>query len=166
MKPALLVIDIQNEYLPLMSGGDRDMALRMINGAIWLFRQKNLPVIRVYHTNPDYGPEPGTEAFEFPKTVIIKETDPKVIKNYPNAFKKTELDKLLREKGVNTVFICGLSATGCVLATYYGANELDYHTVMVKNAVMSPNEKHTEAVMSFCSTVDFETLNMILSYLP
>ncbi|MGB7055439.1 MAG: hypothetical protein WBE28_08985, partial [bacterium] len=51
MKPALLVIDIQNRYLPMMAQDEKDLALRIINGAIWLFRQHDLPVIRVYHSD-------------------------------------------------------------------------------------------------------------------
>jgi hypothetical protein len=38
-----LVIDVQNEYLPFMSKEEKPLSFRMINGCIWLFRQKKLP---------------------------------------------------------------------------------------------------------------------------
>ncbi len=161
MKPALLVIDIQNSFLDYMSD-EKKLALEMINAAIYTFRQMKLPVIRVYHTNPGWGPEPGTEAFEYPKSVAILDDDPKVIKNYPNAFIKTDLDKILKEKGCNTLFLCGLSATGCVLATYHGALEREYKPFMIKEAIISNNAQYTNVIKDICSSVDFETMTIML----
>jgi nicotinamidase-related amidase len=165
IKPALLVIDIQNSYLPYMSEDDKKIGMRIINGAIWLFHQHNLPVIRVYHTDLNYGPEPGTEPFEFPKSVIIKESDPKIIKNFPNAFIKTDLDKLLKEKGCNTLFLCGLSSVGCVLATYHGAQERDYRVFMIKGGIMSHNSAYTNVIENISEAVSFDTLSFILDHL-
>jgi nicotinamidase-related amidase len=162
VKPALLVIDIQNEFLKYMSEDDKKMGMEVINGAIYMFRQHNLPIIRVYHTNPNWGPKPGTEAFEFPKSVVIKEDDPQVIKNYPSAFQKTELDKILKEKGCNTLFLCGLSSVGCVLATYFGGMERDYKVFMIKDGIMSHNSAYTNVIKDICETVSFETMVFML----
>lgn len=153
IKPALLVIDIQNAYVPHMSAEDRDTVLENINKLIALFREHDLPVIRVYHTDPGKGPEPGTEPFEFPKTVAIKDSDERVIKNYPSAFKKTDLEKMLHEESCNAVFLCGLSATGCVLATYYGARDRDIISVMVEDAVLSPKVSYTRVIEEICATL-------------
>jgi len=71
--PALLVMDIQNAYLPRMSEQDKKMGMEMINHLINLFRAHQSPIIRVYHTDPKYGPKPGSEEFEYPKTVAIKD---------------------------------------------------------------------------------------------
>jgi nicotinamidase-related amidase len=160
MKPALVVMDIQNQFLPMMS--EQDRPLRMINYAITLFRQQGYPVIRVYHTDPTYGPKPDTEAFQFPSSVIIKDDDPKIVKNYPSAFKKTELDKVLRQKGCNTVFLCGLSAVGCVLATYFGALDLDYDVFLIEGTLMSHNSQYTQWVETIFHTVDFHALQVML----
>ena len=164
LKPALLVIDIQNEYLQYMSEDDKKLALEMINGAIWLFRQHNLPVIRVYHTDPQWGPKPDSEAFEFPASIMVTKDDPRVIKNYPSSFKKTDLEKILREKGCNTVFLCGLSAVGCVLATYFSANDLDFNTFMVQDALLSQSSTYTNFVEEICNSVNFTTLKILLQY--
>jgi isochorismate hydrolase len=45
IKPALLVIDIQNEFLKYMSEDDKKMGMEVINGAISMFHQHNLPII-------------------------------------------------------------------------------------------------------------------------
>lgn len=162
MRPALLVIDIQNAYLPYISEEDKGIGMYMINAAIQLFRENGFPVIRVYHTDPKEGPPPGTEAFEFPETVKIKPEDPKIVKNYPNAFKKTELKKWLRDKGYDTVFLCGLSAVGCVLATYWDASNLDFNVFMIKDAIMSHNSSYTDFVEDICETVPYTALKLLL----
>ncbi len=165
MKPALLVIDVQNEFLPFMSEQDVKKAPFMINGAIWLFRERGLPVFRVYHTDVKWGPAPDSDGFQFLSSIIVKEEDPKIVKNYPNAFKKTELEKLLREKGCNTVFLCGLSSTGCVLASYHGAQDLDFKVFMVKDALIGPDAGQTDVIESICDTVSFTTLQVMLDSL-
>lgn len=162
VKPALLVIDVQNEYLPMMDEQDRREALDNINVYIQLFRLYKMPVIRIYHTDLQGGPPPGSEPFEFPKSVLIQDSDLKVVKNYGNAFKKTEPDRLLRERGINTLFLCGLSATACVLATYHGAIDNDYDTYLLKDALLSGQAELTRAVQSICRTVGYWPLKLIL----
>jgi nicotinamidase-related amidase len=164
MKPALVVIDIQNKYLPYMSD-DRDKVLETINWAIFVAREYKIPVIRVYHTDPNWGPKPGTEEFEFPKTVKINDDDPKVIKNFGNGFKKTDLDNILKEKGINALFLCGLSATGCVLATYHGAMDNDYDVFMLQEAIISQDKDLTKAVEKICQSVTLDTFNFMMKYL-
>ena len=162
MKPALVVMDVQNVWLPYMDEKDKKVGMDMINHVIALFRDNGFPVIRVYHTEPGEGPAPGTEAFEFPKTVAIRDDDPKIVKNYGSAFKKTDLDKVLRDKGVNTVFLAGLSAVGCVLATYHGADDLDYNAFMVKHALISHDATLTKSVYDICSTISYGPLKLLL----
>jgi nicotinamidase-related amidase len=162
VKPALLVIDVQNKYIPMMDESEVTPAMRMINGAIWQFRQHGLPVIRIYHTDPKWGPEPGSEDFQFPESVIIREDDPKIVKNFPSAFVKTDLDTILKEKGVNTVFLCGLSATHCVLATYFGAMERDYGAFMIEGALLSDKAAHTETIENIVESVGWGGLELIL----
>jgi nicotinamidase-related amidase len=165
VKPVLLVIDIQNAYLPRMDEKDKKMGMEMINYYIELFRVKGFPIIRVYHTDPQRGPKPGSEEFEFPKTVAVKPDDPQIIKNHPNAFHATDLDKLLKAKGYNTLFLCGLSAVGCVISTYYGANDLDYDVFMLKDALISHDAALTKAVQEICKTIDYSAMWLVLESL-
>ncbi len=158
MKPALLVIDVQKQYLPMMSKEDQDKAIEMMNWSIWLFRQYGLPVIRIYHTSDKWGPKPGTPEFEFSDSLKIEPSDPKVIKTYGSAFNKTVLDSLLKARGINTLFMCGLSSVGCVLATYMDAANYDYDAFLIKDAMISHNAEYTDQVESIFNALD---LNMI-----
>ncbi|HNZ42373.1 MAG TPA: isochorismatase family protein [Bacteroidales bacterium] len=162
IKPALLVIDIQNVYLSMVPEMEKGIALYYINSLIELFRSNGYPVIRIYHFDKESGPKPGSEQFEYPGTVLIKDEDPKIIKTYGNGFTKTDLDKILREKGSNTLFLCGLSAVGCVLATWIGAQDHDYKAFMVKDAIMSHNSDYTNNIEDMFNAVGYDIVKMIL----
>lgn len=162
MKPVLLVIDVQNDFLPMMADADRKTAPMTINAAIWYFRQRGFPVIRIYHTDPQWGPAIDSEGFQFAPEIAVRDEDVRVIKNFPSAFKKTDLAKILDEKGCNTVFLCGLSATGCVLATYHGAIDRDYDAFMIKGGLISPNAAETAVIEDISETVTFEGLRAML----
>lgn len=161
IKPALLVIDIQTAFLPMMSS-DKEIAMEYINALIDLFRKHGYPVIRIYHTSADYGVTPGTESFEFPSSVKILPTDPKVIKTYADGFNKTELDKVIKETGSNTLFLCGLSATGCVLATWNGAQNHDYKAFLVKNAIISHSSEYTNQVEEIFDAVSYDLVQLLI----
>lgn len=160
--PALLLIDVQNQYMQYMAEKNSMLTFDTINWAIALFRQCDYPVISIYHTDPKMGPSPDSDAFKFDPAFQVESDDPKFIKNYPNAFKKTDLDKFLREKGCNTLFLCGLSAVGCVLATYYSAFDLEYNVFMLKNGIMSHDSSFTKFVEDAMESVSIYTLNFIL----
>lgn len=165
MRPALVVIDIQNAFLPRMDKADVEPAMENINAYIDLFRKNGFPVIRIYHSDIkyEYGPKEGTEEFEFPKSVQIKPEDPKVIKHYGDGFNKTELDKILKDKKVNTIFLCGLSATGCVLATYIGAENYDYNAFFLKGAIISPKAAYTKNIEDIFEAVGYGVVKVMLN---
>ena len=78
---------------------------------------------------------------------------------------EANLDKVLKEKGINTLFLCGLSATGCVLATYHGALNNDYETFMLQGAIISSDEDLTKSVEKICQSVSLDTFNFMMKYL-
>lgn len=162
IKPALLVIDIQNAFLPIIPERDKGMGLYYINQLIDLFRSNGFPVIRIYHSSKEYGVLPGTEPFEFPASVKIKSDDPMVIKTYPDGFNKTDLDKVIKATGSNTLFLCGLSSVGCVLATWVGAQNYDYKAFMVKDAIMSHNSEYTDNVEVMFDAVSYDMVKLIV----
>ena len=136
--------------------------MEYINALIDLFRKHGFPVIRVYHTSGEYGVIPGTDGFEFPATVKILPTDPKVIKTYGDGFNKTDLDKVIKDSGSNTLFLCGLSAVGCVLATWNGAQNHDYKAFMVKNAIISHNAEYTRQVEQIFDAVSYDVVQVLI----
>ncbi|MCF8233398.1 MAG: cysteine hydrolase [Bacteroidales bacterium] len=162
LKPALLVIDVQNRFIPLMSEEDQNVAIAMINWSIGIFRQYDLPVIRIHHTTPGHGPEPGTDEFAFDNRIKTTENDPMITKTYGSAFNKTELDSLLQAEGINTLYMCGLSSVGCVLATYMDANNYDYKAFLIKDALLSHDASYTEDIEKIFGAIDLNTVDFML----
>lgn len=162
LKPALLVIDVQNAYLPSMDQSVKEQAIQSINWAIWLFEKYELPIIRIYHQSKEWGPAEDSEEFKFSDEVKIKDDYPMVIKHYGNAFTKTDLDKILKENEINSLFLCGLSATGCVMSTYVGTKDHDYDSFLIKNALLSPNAEYTDVIENILSTMDLESIMFLL----
>jgi nicotinamidase-related amidase len=162
IKPALLIIDIQNSYLKYIPDKDKEGVLTMINLYIDMFRKHKLPVIRIYHLSEKDELKEGTEDFEFTKSVAIKSEDPKIIKTYPDSFNKTDLDKLLNDKRCNTLFLCGLSSVGCVLATLFGAINHNYKAFLVKDAMMSHKKDYTTNIEIMFDAVGYDMIQFIL----
>lgn len=164
LKPALLVIDIQNKWLNSSSGlrSSVEERIEVINSAIALFRKKGLPIIRVYHVDKEEGPMPGTEGFEFLSSIEISMTDVQVIKNYPNAFNRTELASILSQGKVDVVILCGLSAIGCVMATYVGAKDHDLNPFLLRDGVAAGSERHVRFAEEIFETISIGALTQML----
>jgi len=159
-----LVIDIQNKWLSSSPGlrASLDQRVEVINSAIALFRKKGLPIVRVYHVDKGEGPLPGTEEFDFLPSIEIAETDTRVIKNYPNAFNKTELADILALRKVDVVILCGLSATGCVMATYVGAEDRDLHPFLLRDGVAAGSEQNVRFAEEIFETLSVGALAQVL----
>lgn len=164
MKPALLVIDVQNKWLNSNPGLRASVELRVdvINSAIALFRKKGLPIIVVHHVDKEEGPYPGSEDFEFLPSIDIEKTDVKVVKNYPNAFNKTDLESILRQMKVDTVILSGLSATACVMATYIGAEDRDLHVYLLRDGVAAGTEQNVKFAEEIFETLSLAALGQVL----
>lgn len=163
MKPAILVIDIQNAWLE--NDGLRasvEKRIGVINRAIQWFRKNGLPVIVISHEEEKSGVVIGTKPFEFVDSVNVDKNDIRVTKHYPNSFCKTELESILKEHGCDTVLIVGLSASGCALATCLGAVDHDLNSYLVKDGVAAANEEHVRFAEEICGTVSVDSFDKTL----
>ena len=164
MRPALFVQDIQNVWL-YDPDSNQDLRrsvekrLTAINEAIDWFRQRKLPIIVGYTEDKETGLLPGTVSFEVPSTVKIDEADYRVTKLHSSAFGNAKLGKYLRKIGCDTIVIVGLSASGCVLATYFGALDWDVHPYLLKGCVASAKEEHVCFAEEICETITLEKLS-------
>lgn len=161
IKPALLVIDIQNAYLEIVPEREKETALFYINTLIDLFRSNGHPIIRIYHISQINSQYKDSVQYQFPASVPIRPEDPKIVKTYGDGFNKTDLDRVLRERGCNTLFLCGLSATGCVLATRIGALNHDYNAFLVKDAIMSHDSDYTNNIEDIFNAVGYKMVQLI-----
>jgi nicotinamidase-related amidase len=145
MKPALLIIDIQNEFFNINQGCSDSLksAIEYVNAAIDLFRRKNLPIVVIQHKSEERGLVPGKSGFDVPESVKLEPQDIHIVKTYGNSFTKTGLAEKLRELGVDTVIVTGFCAEYCVLSTYRGAQDCDFTPIILRGSLASDNAEHS-----------------------
>lgn len=153
---ALLIVDVQNDFLP---GGSLPVAsgaavLGPLNAWIARFQQARLPIFatRDWHPpghcsfRPQGGPWPAhcvadSAGAAFPSqlalppaTIVVSKGRQREAEAY-SGFAGSELDRELRDLGVARLFVGGLATDYCVLATVNDALRLGYRVVLLADAV-------------------------------
>ena len=88
---------------------------------------------------------------------VIAELEPRpgearVKKHRPSSFHETELDGLLRDRGIETVVVLGTITQGCVLATTLDASFHDYYVVLAEDCVQSFSKRLHDVALEFMSS--------------
>ena len=139
-KKAIIVVDLQKEYLPAgklaLVGIEQAVAnaVAVIDDA----RAKGDLIVHVRHESADPAAMPvflpGTEGVQFIIAVEPPVGEPVVLKHYPNSFLKTDLKKVLDDHGVEEVVIVGAMSHMCIDATSRAASDLGYPVTVVHDA--------------------------------
>lgn len=153
---AMLVIDVQNDFLP---GGSLavphgEEVIPVLNRYLYKFEGMHLPVFASRDWHPDKhcsfreqgGPWPphcvaNTQGAEFAMslqlplgtTYISKATTAEA--DAYSAFEGTDLDRQLRELGIKRLFAGGLATDYCVLNTVRDALRLGYRVYVLDDAI-------------------------------
>ena len=162
-KPAILVVDMLNDFVTGAIGCDRARAIvpataRLLDAA----REKGVPVVfcndahrpgidrelQIWGDHAIVG-TPGAEVI--PELPIHKE-DFVVPKRRYSGFLQTDLDILLKELGVKTVVICGLHTHMCCRHTSADAFCLGYDVVVAKEATNSFTEEDYQGGLAYLKT--------------
>jgi nicotinamidase-related amidase len=163
MKPALLIVDMQNRFFKenQASADSLNKAVEYINAAIALFRKRNLPIFVIHHKSEEENLIPGTPDFEMSERLKLEPQDAHVTKTYGNSFAKTDLTEKLRELGIDTIIVTGFCAEYCVLSTYRGAEDLDFKPIILRGAIASDNAEHIRFV-EVTETISYGALKTFL----
>jgi nicotinamidase-related amidase len=135
MTTALLIIDMQHA---LCSGEEAAFGIsnviEKVNALSARARASGSPVVLVQHEE-DEGPlQFGSEGWALAGGLLTAAEDIRVRKTTPNSFHKTELRRLLQERGVSRVVICGLQTEFCVDTTVRQALPLGYSVTLAADA--------------------------------
>ena len=139
MKTALLLVDIQNDYFPggAMELAEPEQAARNAARLLNAFREKGRPVFHVRHVSLGAGAAfflPDTEGARIHASVQPLSGEQVVEKNFPNSFRETALEGLLRQAAVTDLVICGAMSHMCIDATTRAAADLGFACTVVQDA--------------------------------
>ncbi len=139
MNQALILVDIQNDYFP---GGT--MELVGMNGAadnagrvLESFRERKAPLYHIQHLSVRPGATffiPDTDGAKHHTSVSPNAGELVVQKNFPNAFRATDLEVQLRDAGIDQLVIVGAMSHMCIDATTRAAFDLGFECTVVEDA--------------------------------
>lgn len=171
-----LRIDLQNEYLTPEGNfpiPNPESLVANITQLVSQFRSKeNSRLFWIQATYPPHDPDKGshlpfdalngrhtskkscclegTTGVEFAPGVsklIEPNTDVVLTKTWYSAFKETELEAMLRERGVEEVYVAGLMSNVCVLSTASESRRLGFRTCVVEECLCyTRRESHQRAL--------------------
>jgi nicotinamidase/pyrazinamidase len=148
---ALLVIDVQNDFCPggALAVADGDAVVEPINRLA--ASSPFVVATRDWHP-PDHGSfaagggpwpvhcvqdtpgaalHPGVDAGQI--DVIVDKGQARDLEGY-SGFEETDLERLLRERGVDTVHVAGLALDYCVKATALDAKRAGFDVIVHRHA--------------------------------
>jgi nicotinamidase-related amidase len=155
MKPALLVIDVQNEYFApygkwIVPEGEE--ALLHIQALLSIFRSTNLPVFHIMHEALDPSSpvfRRGSVGAELHPAIEVLPDEQRIIKHFPGAFAYTPLEAYLRRAGVDLLVVCGYMTHLCCDSTTRQASERNFATWFVANATGTRDLNQRGQVVSY-----------------
>jgi len=138
-RSALLVIDVQDSFKagPRWARRSSPKFEENIDWLVQAYRTAGLPVIFVLHTDSDDGFATDSPYFKLMDFIDRQEEEPLLIKNTRNAFTSTNLQELLREKGVERLVITGIQTEQCCETTARLAADLGYDVDFVIDATLT-----------------------------
>lgn len=138
-KRGLIVIDLQNEYLPTGKLPLSNIDVAAANAAKVLAdaRARRMPVFHIQHIS--VGKEapaflPGTDGIEIQADVAPADGEPVIVKHYVNAFRETDLEQRLKSSEVEEVVIVGAMSHMCVDACVRAAADMGYPVTVLHDA--------------------------------
>lgn len=138
MKMALIIIDVQEEYVGPRRGRESfEQIMDHINYCSSLLRKAGLPVVVVRDISEGDG-----KTMVNVKELVVADTDIQITKNFNNSFWQTDLEKILKSLEVDFLVLCGNAAEYCVGATYNGANERGFRTTLLQNGIFAEREEN------------------------
>jgi len=154
MMKALIVVDMQKDFMP---GGslpvpEADRIIPKVEEYIRKFKENGALIIATRDWHPENhisfkeqgGPWPkhcvqNTEGAKFvvklPEDAIIISKADKPDKEAYSGFEGTNLAEILKNKGVNEVYICGVATEYCVKATALDALKYGFDVYILRDAI-------------------------------
>lgn len=150
---ALIVVDVQQAFND-PSWGERNNPQAEDNVAALLaaWRETNRPVFHIQHRSQRAGSlfNPDAPGFKVKPQAQPLPGEPVVYKSVNSSFIGTDLEQRLRDGGIDTVVICGITTDHCVSTTTRMAGNLGFEAFIVSDATATfertgPDGRHYSA---------------------
>lgn len=160
---ALIVVDMQRDFMPggalPVPGGDK--IIPKVNEYIESFKKRGALIVATRDWHPpnhmsfkDWPPHciQNTKGAEFvvelpEDTIVISKAD-KPDKEAYSGFQDTGLAELLRKRGIEKLYICGVATEYCVKATALDALKEGFEVYILKDAVKGIKEEDEEKALN------------------
>ncbi len=154
MKKALIVVDMQNDYLyeerKEIFSYDTDNLVERVNNVIHEYQDNGSDIIYIKHIIQNlpsnkvlfgYSLE-GTKGAEIYDGLDVVSNNI-FTKHLSDSFRNKELRKFVKENGYEEIYVCGLDQFGCVAYTAIGATKQGLKSFIVKKgtATILPEKK-------------------------
>jgi len=152
---ALLVIDMQNYFHQIIQP-----VLKNLSKVVQSCRQKEVPIIFTQHGHTDPPSDGGvlrewwgeiilhgTNDWKFLSEIKIESKDLVLPKKRYSAFFETELDSILRSKGIQDLIISGVMTNLCCETTARDAFMRDYKVFFLIDGTATGKEEHHLATL-------------------
>ena len=138
MKRGLVVVDLQNEYLPTgklpLTGIEAAVAnaSRVISHA----RNEGIPVFHIRHESAEGAPifAKGSTGAEIQPDVAPQGNEPVIVKKHINAFRETDLKQQLEAADVQEILVIGAMSHMCIDAVVRAAVDMGYPVTVLHDA--------------------------------
>lgn len=138
-KQALLLVDLQNDYLPggAMELYESEASMRKAGAVLDQCRAAGMPIVHIQHVSNRTGATfflPNTKGVEIADAVRPAAGEAVIQKHFPNSFRDTPLLEHLRKLGVEHLIVCGMMTHMCVDTTVRAAFDLGFSITLVHDA--------------------------------
>lgn len=171
-KPALVVIDLQNDYFPdgAFPLSNTAQTLEAVEAAIRKARAKDIPVVLVQHVaDPAQGAAPffnaGTAGAAIHPRILAAAPDaPVVVKRFADSFEATTLHETLQALGADALILCGMMTQNCITHTALSRRADDYaHVTVLTDACATVSDiLHRIALRALSTRVALGTVEEVL----
>lgn len=127
---ALLVIDVQNDVVA--RSPNRDEVVANIGTLTDRARAAGVEVVWVQHHDEELERE--SDGWRLVPELSRADTEPVVHKSYGDSFEETDLESILAERSVGSLFVTGAQTDACVRSTLHGAFVRGYDVTLVSDA--------------------------------
>lgn len=179
MKRGLVVVDLQNEYLPTgklpLTGIEAAVAnaVRVISHS----RDAGIPVFHIRHESDDAGAPifvKGSNGAEIQLAVAPESDEPVIVKKHINAFRETDLKQQLDASNIQEVVVVGAMSHMCIDAVVRAAADMGYPVTVLHDACATLDltfrgvnvpAAHAHATMMAAFEFGYATVKSVDAYL-